>query len=140
MKRNNRGFTLIELMVVMIIIALLAGFVAPKFFKRVDESRRTAAKNQISAFESALDMFYIDTGRYPTTEEGLTALVKKPENAKNWKGPYLKKAIPKDPWGNDYVYKCPGQDGRDYDIISYGADGAEGGEGNNADITSWEQE
>ncbi len=140
MRRNNRGFTLVELMVVMIIIALLAGFVAPKIFKRVGQSRRTAAKNQISAFESALDMFYIDTGRYPTTEEGLQALVKKPENVKNWKGPYLKKGIPKDPWGNDYVYRCPGQDGRDYDIISYGADGAEGGEGNNADVTSWEQE
>jgi len=137
-RRRQKGFTLIELMVVVIIIGVLAAFVGPRIFRRVGESRATAAKNQMQAFENALDMFYIDTGRYPSTEEGLEALNVKPEELKNWKGPYLKKKVPKDPWGNDYVYRSPGEDGRDYDIICYGADGQEGGEGDNADVVSWE--
>ena len=137
-RRKESGFTLIELMVVVIIIGILAAFVAPKIFRRVGESRATAAKNQMASLEDALDMFYIDTGRYPSTEEGLSALNNKPEEINHWKGPYLKKKLPKDPWGNDYVYKSPGDEGRDYDIICYGADGKEGGEGDNADIVSWE--
>ena len=137
-RSRQRGFTLIELMVVVIIIGLLAAFVAPKIFHRVGESRIVAAKNQMAALEDALDMFYVDTGHYPSTEEGMAVLNTKPENINHWKGPYLKKKVPKDPWGNDYVYKSPGGDGRDYDIICYGADGQEGGEGDNADINSWE--
>ncbi len=137
-RKNEKGFTLIELLVVVIIIGVLAAFVGPKIIGRVGQSQVTAAKNQIGALESSLDMFFIDNGRYPTTEEGLEALNKKPDGAKKWRGPYLKKKLPKDPWGNDYVYRCPGNDGRDYEIISYGADGEEGGEGDNADIVSWE--
>jgi len=137
-RKNEKGFTLIELLVVVIIIGVLAAFVGPKIIGRVGQSQVTAAKNQIGALESSLDMFFIDNGRYPTTEEGLEALNTKPDGAKKWRGPYLKKKLPKDPWGNDYIYRCPGNDGRDYDIISYGADGEEGGEGDNADIVSWE--
>jgi len=137
-KRNDKGFTLIELLVVVIIIGVLAAFVGPKIIGRVGQSRVTAAKNQIGALESSLDMFYIDNGRYPTTEEGLEALNIKPDTAKKWRGPYLKKKLPKDPWNNDYIYLCPGRDGRDYEIVCHGADSEEGGEGDNADIVSWE--
>jgi len=137
-KGRQGGFTLIELMVVVIIIGLLAAFVAPKIFHRVGESRITAARNQMAALEDALDMFYVDTGRYPSSEQGMAVLNTKPEDINHWKGPYLKKRVPKDPWGNEYVYKSPGGEGRDYDIICYGADGQEGGEGDNADINSWE--
>jgi general secretion pathway protein G len=137
-RKKEKGFTLIELLVVVIIIGVLAAFVGPKIIGRVGQSQVTAAKNQIGALESSLDMFFIDNGRYPTTEEGLEALNTKPDGAKKWRGPYLKKKLPKDPWGNDYIYICPGREGRDYEIISYGADGEEGGEGDNADIVSWE--
>lgn len=137
-KKNEKGFTLIELLVVVIIIGVLAAFVGPKIIGRVVQSQVTAAANQIGAFGSSLDMFYIDNGRYPTTEEGLEALNTKPDSAKKWRGPYLKKKVPKDPWKNDYVYTCPGREDRDYEIICLGADGEEGGEGDNADIVSWE--
>lgn len=137
-KKNEKGFTLIELLVVVIIIGVLAAFVGPKIIGRVGQSQATAAKNQIGALEAALDMFFIDNGRYPSAEEGLEALNTKPDSAKKWRGPYLKKKLPKDPWGNDYIYTIPGREGRDYEIISYGADGEEGGEGDNADIVSWE--
>jgi len=134
--RREKGFTLIELLIVMIILGLLAALVAPKLFQKVGSSKQKAAKAQIALFESALDAFRLDVGRYPTTEEGLQALVKNPGLAK-WDGPYLPKGVPKDPWGNDYVYKCPGEHG-EYDLYSLGADGQEGGEGENADIVSWE--
>ncbi|MDD3553339.1 MAG: type II secretion system major pseudopilin GspG [Deltaproteobacteria bacterium] len=134
---REKGFTLIELLVVVIIIGLLASLVAPKFFGKLGASKQKTAKAQIELFGSALDSFRLDVGRYPTTEEGLNALREKPSSAEKWQGPYLPKAIPKDPWGRDYVYKCPGEHG-EYDIISYGLDGQPGGEGENADVNSWE--
>ncbi len=135
---RNGGFTLLELLIVMIIIGLLAALIGPKMIGRVGESRQTVAKQQIEGFSTALEMFKLDTTRYPTQEQGMEALVATPHGVENWKGPYLKKKfIPKDPWGNEYVYVYPGENG-DYDIISYGADGAEGGDGENADVVSWE--
>ena len=138
-KRNTRrSFTLIELMVVVVILGMLATIVTPLVLRRVEEARRTTAKVQIRNFQSALDMFKLDNLFYPTTEQGIEALVERPITGgtpDKWKQ-YLDK-IPKDPWGNDYVYICPGIDGRDYDIISFGQDGEEGGEENNADIHSW---
>jgi len=135
--KNGSGFTLIELMIVMVIIGLLAALVAPRMLNKVGKSKIKAAKAQIEMFSTALDSFKLDTGRYPTTEEGLKALVENP-GINGWDGPYLKKkVIPKDPWGHDYIYKSPG-DHDVYDIISYGADGQPGGTGENADIGSWE--
>ena len=125
---GEKGFTLIELLVVVIIIGLLASLVAPKFFGKLSQSRVRTAKAQIELFGAALDEFRLDNGRYPTTEEGLKALREKPEGLENWAGPYLPKAIPKDPWGHDYVYRSPGEHG-DYDLMSYGRDGQPGGEG-----------
>ena len=139
--KMRKGFTLIELMVVVVILGILAAIVVPRFLGREEQARRTAAKVQIKNFESALAMFKLDNGFYPTTEQWLSALVEKPIRGRvssNWKQ-YLPR-IPKDPWGNDYVYLCPGMDGRDYDIISFGQDGEEGGEDNNADIESWKLE
>jgi general secretion pathway protein G len=136
-RKNERGFTLIELLVVVIIIGLLASLVAPKFFGKLSMSKQKTAKAQIALIGSALDEFRLDNGRYPTTSEGLAALRVKPEGAKNWAGPYLPKAVPKDPWGNEYVYSSPGEHG-DYDLMSYGLDGEPGGEDENRDIVSWE--
>ncbi|MHC4183725.1 MAG: type II secretion system major pseudopilin GspG [Planctomycetota bacterium] len=137
-EKNNSGFTLIELLIVMVIIGLLAAFILPKFIGRVGESKQTAAKAQIELLSTALDVYKLDTGKYPTQDTGLEALINKSDEAKNWKGPYLKKEkIPKDPWGTEYVYKYPGEHG-DVDIISYGADGSEGGTDENKDIVSWE--
>jgi general secretion pathway protein G len=133
---QKEGFTLIELLMVMIIIGLLAAFVAPKFMGKVGKAKLQAAQAQIELFGAALDAFRLDVGRYPTTDEGLAALRIKPDQAERWDGPYLKKNIPSDPWKHDYSYKCPGDHG-DYDIISYGADGKEGGEGEDHDIVSW---
>ena len=135
---NSRsGFTLIELLVVVIILGMLAALVAPKFFGKLGTSKQKTAKAQIHLFETALDEFRLDNGRYPTTEEGLEALRKKPEGLPNWAGPYLPKPIPKDPWGRPYVYKSPGEHG-EYDLYSLGRDGQEGGEGEDKDIVSWE--
>jgi general secretion pathway protein G len=135
-KRRDRGFTLIEIMVVVIIIGLLAALVGPRLFGKVSTAKLKATKAQIELFGTALDTFRLDTGRYPTTEEGLKALREKPSGVENWQGPYLPKEIPVDPWNKPYVYRSPGQQG-DYDLISYGLDGAEGGEGENQDIVSW---
>lgn len=136
-KRSEKGFTLIELLVVIIILGLLSALVAPKFFGKVDKAKQKTTKTQIELFGSALDEFRLDVGRYPTTEEGLNALREKPGNVTNWEGPYLPKAIPLDPWGFPYQYKSPGEHGA-YDLFSYGADGAIGGEGNDKDIVNWE--
>ena len=135
-QKDSRGFTLIELMVVVVILGLLAAFVAPKFFGKLSTAKVKAAKVQIEMFGTALDGFRLDVGRYPTTEEGLKALREKPSGVDKWEGPYLPKEIPLDPWGNAYVYRSPSEYG-DYDIVSYGLDKAEGGEGENQDVVSW---
>ena len=142
---NQKGFTLIEIMVVVIILGLLAGIVLPKILGREEEAKVSAAKVQIKSMESALDGFKLDNGFYPTTDQGLSALIKKPEVGRisdKWKeGGYLKPArIPKDPWGKDFLYFAPGNEGREYEIVSYGPDNEQGGEGKNADIESWKIE
>jgi general secretion pathway protein G len=138
MKTNtkDRGITLIELLVVMVIIAMFATLVGQRLFKSVERGRQTAAKSQIAELESTLDVFRLDVGRYPTSEEGLQALNTRPGNLEKWDGPYLRKALPLDPWGHPYLYRFPGQHG-DYDLLSLGADGQEGGEGEATDIVSW---
>ena len=136
--RREAGFTLIELLVVIIIIGLLAALVGPKLFGRVGKGKQAATQAQIELFGAALDNFRLDVGRYPTSDEGLMALLVNPGAIPNWEGSYLKKQeIPLDPWGHPYVYKCPGDHG-DYDIISYGGDGVAGGDGENQDIVSWQ--
>ena len=134
---RHRGFTLLELLVVMVIIGLLVGYVAPMYFKQVGKSEVKTARAQIESFGKALDQYRLDTGHYPTTEQGLAALVTKPADETRWDGPYLKKGVPPDPWGNAYTYKRPGTKG-EYDIVSMGKDGAPGGTGEDADIGSWE--
>lgn len=135
-KRKDRGITLIELLVVMVIIAMFATLVGQRLFRNVARARQTTAKAQISEFESVLDTFRLDVGRYPTTEEGLSSLRTRPGNLERWDGPYLRKDVPLDPWGHPYVYRFPGQHG-DFDLLSLGADAQEGGEGENTDIVSW---
>lgn len=131
-----RGFTLLELLVVLVIIGLLAGYVGPQFFKQIGKSESKTAAAQIDALAKALDQFRLDTGHYPSTEQGLAALFQKPSDEARWWGPYLKKAAPKDPWGREYQYKSPGDHG-DFDLSTLGKDGAEGGSGEDADVTSW---
>ena len=133
--KREKGFTLLELLVVVVIIGLLAGFVAPRYFGQVGKSEVAVAKAQIDALEKALDQYRLDTGRYPSTELGLKALVDKPAAEPKWNGPYLKKAAPPDPWGKEYVYKAPGQK-FDFDLATYGRDGQPGGAGEDADITN----
>jgi general secretion pathway protein G len=135
-KRRDRGFTLIEMLIVMVILGLLAALVGPRMFGKVGKSRQKAAKAQISLFETALDTYKLDTGKYPSTSEGLQALRVKPEGVERWDGPYLPKDIPKDPWGHLYDYRSPGEHG-DYDILSYGADGTSGGQDEDEDIVNW---
>lgn len=133
---SQSGFTLLELLVVMVIIGLLAGYVGPKYFSQVGKSEIKTAKAQIDALDKALDQYRLDNGRYPSTEQGLAALVAKPANAPRWEGPYLKKALPSDPWGNPYVYKQPGSHG-EFDLMSYGKDGQPGGTDQDADLGNW---
>lgn len=132
-----RGFTLLELLVVMVIIGLLAGFVAPRYFAQVGKSRVKAARAQIDALDKAIESFRLDVGRLPTTEEGLNALNVAPQGVTNWGGPYLKKDVPVDPWGHPYVYVQPGTHQNDFDLLSYGRDGQAGGTGEDADITNY---
>jgi len=133
---RTRGFTLLELLVVIVIIGLLAGLVAPRFFDQVSKSNTKIARAQIDSLEKALDQYRLDVGAYPTTEQGLAALNAKPQSLEKWAGPYLKKAVPPDPWGNRYLYKSPGDHG-DYDLSSLGSDGQPGGSGEAGDVTSW---
>ena len=133
---KTRGFTLLELLVVMVIIGLLAGFVGPKFFAQIGKSQTKIARAQIDALEKALDQYRIDVGRYPPTDQGLAALVERPGGETKWAGPYLKKGIPLDPWSNAYIYKSPGDHG-EHDIVSYGKDGQPGGSGESEDIANW---
>ncbi len=134
---NEQGFTLMELLIVMVILGLLAALVAPKFAGQAGKAELKAAKEQISLFETALDIYRLEVRKYPTTDQGLQALRFKPDDVKNWKGPYIKK-IPVDPWGNEYQYKKPGNHNKDYDLFSYGADGQEGGEeAEDKDVTNW---
>jgi len=138
--RVARGFTLIELLIVMVILGLLASLVGPRLFGQLGASKIKAARTQIEMVGAALDTYRLDMSRYPSTEEGLAVLSEKPEDpvkTPNWRGPYLKKRVDKDPWGNSYVYKAPGEKA-DYELSSLGADGQEGGSGDDTDIHSWE--
>jgi general secretion pathway protein G len=144
MGKDDKGFTLIELMVVIVILGILAGLIVPRIMSRPDEARQAKARIQIESLETTLKLYKLDNGNYPTTEQGLQALVEPPdvgEPAKRWReGGYLEKGkVPKDPWNNDYIYLSPGAKG-DYDIISYGADGEPGGDGKDRDITNWDIE
>ena len=137
-KTKQTGFTLLELLVVIVIIGLLAAFVAPKYFSQIGRSQTQVARAQINAFDKALDQYRLDTGHYPSTDQGLVALFTQPSNEGAWHGPYLKKGVPPDPWNNAYIYKQPASDpSRDFDIISYGKDGVAGGVDDNADVTNW---
>ena len=139
-KRRQAGVTLIEMLVVVTIIALFAALVAPRMLRRSDTARITAARAQINSFMTALGAYKLDTGLFPTTEQGLQALRVKPQGVNQWEGPYLPQEIPVDPWTRPYVYKYPGEHGDEPDIISYGADGQPGGEGINGDILSWKSQ
>ncbi len=130
------GFTLIELLVVLVILGLLAGLVGPKVMKYLDKAHTDTARLQVEDLSATLDLYRLEVGRYPSSSEGLQALVEAPAGANRWNGPYLKKDVPKDPWGNDYQYRFPGQHGA-FDLYSLGADSAPGGDGENQDIESW---
>ena len=136
LKIKNQGFTLLELLVVLVIIGLLASIVGPMYFKEIGKSENKTAKAQIDALGKALDQYRIDTGRYPSSEQGLSALYKKPGNEPKWSGPYLKKNIPNDPWDKPYIFKSPGEHG-DYDLSTLGKDGQLGGEKESEDVISW---
>ena len=135
-RQRHHGFTLLELLVVMVIIGLLAAYVGPKYFSQVGKSEVKTARAQIVGFEKALEQYRVDVGTYPTTEQGLAALVTRPANVAKWDGPYLAKAVPLDPWGHAYIYKAPGDHG-DIDLLSLGKDGQPGGDGLDADIANW---
>ncbi len=134
--KDKKGFTLVELLVVMVIIGLLAALVAPRLFPKLGKGKTAAAKAQIELLGQALDQYRLDTGYYPSTEQGLNALLSNP-GVEKWEGPYLKKGVPLDPWGKPYMYQQPGTHG-EYDLFSYGRDGKPGGEGEDQDAASWE--
>jgi general secretion pathway protein G len=133
---GDGGFTLLELLVVMVIIGLLAAYVAPRYFAQIGKSETRSAQAQVASLSNALDAYRLDLGQYPTTEQGLAALVTRPANGTHWNGPYLQKAVPLDPWGRPYLYKSPGNHG-DYDLSTLGKDGQPGGTGDAADVVSW---
>jgi general secretion pathway protein G len=135
--KRPRGFTLTELLIVLVIVGLLAALVGPVLYQRINPAKQAVARTQIENFMTALDAYFLDVGKFPTPQQGLAALRTRQEGEAKWNGPYLKKELPGDPWGNAYVYRSPGRNGG-YEITSYGADGKEGGEGDNADINSWE--
>lgn len=135
--KSMKGFTLLELLVVLVILGLLVGYVAPRYFGQIGKSEAKAARAQLDALEKALDTYRLDVGHYPSTEQGLAALQAAPGSESKWQGPYLKKAVPNDPWGRAYVYKAPGDHG-EYDLLSFGKDGKQGGTGEDADITNWQ--
>ena len=139
-RSGQAGITLIEMLVVMTIIALFVALVGPAMFKKSDAARVTAARAQIHNFQTALGAYKLDTGLFPSTEQGLQALRAKPADVNQWAGPYMPQDIPKDPWGNDYGYKYPGEHGDEPDIVSYGHDGKPEGEGLDADIVSWKNQ
>lgn len=132
-----RGFTLLELLVVLVVLGLLAGIVAPRYFNQLGKSEAKVARAQIEGLVKALDIYRLENGRYPSTDQGLTALVVPPGDEPRWDGPYLQKGVPLDPWGREYVYRSPGEHG-DYDLLSLGKDGLPGGTGDNAEIVSWQ--
>ncbi|PFH08593.1 general secretion pathway protein G [Collimonas sp. PA-H2] len=134
--QRRAGFTLLELLVVIVIIGLLAGMVAPRYFDQIGKSNTKIARAQIVSLEKALDQYRLDMGHYPSTDEGLDSLFVKPNNEEKWQGPYLKKAVPMDPWGRPYIYKSPGDHG-ELDLSTLGADGQPGGSGENADVGNW---
>ncbi len=136
MKKQNKGFTLLELLVVMVIIGLLASYVGPRYFSQIGKSEIKAARAQIDAIQKALEQYRMDTGRYPSNEQGLAALNVAPPNEPRWNGPYLAKKLPSDPWDKPYQYRIPGRNG-DFDLYSFGKDGRDGGEGEAADIGNW---
>jgi len=136
-RAKSRGFTLLELLVVLVVLGLLAGLVAPKYFSQLGKSEVKATRAQVEGLAKALDLYRLDTGHYPSTEQGLASLVTRPGSEPKWGGPYLQKSVPLDPWGRAYAYTAPGEHG-DYDLFSLGKDGQPGGEGENADIVSWQ--
>lgn len=137
-KRHNKGFTLVELLVVLAILTLLAGLVGPQVLKQLGGAKSKTARIQISDLEQGLETYKLDVGRFPSTDQGLEALVQQPTGVRGWNGPYLRGSkVPQDPWEQDYNYRQPGQHG-DYDLFSYGLDGAPGGDGENADISNWD--
>ena len=136
-KRNSRaGFTLLELLVVLVIIGLLAAYVGPKYFQQIGKSETKVARAQLDGLQKALDQYRIDTGHFPNSQQGLAALNTAPSGEPQWQGPYLSKQVPKDPWGRDYLYRSPGEHG-EYDLWTFGKDGREGGTGDEQDVTNW---
>jgi general secretion pathway protein G len=135
-RRADRGFTLLELLVVILIIGLLTGIVGPRFLNQINRSEITAARAQIDSFDKALQAYRIDTGRFPASGQGLKALVSQPGDEPRWRGPYLNGEVPLDPWGSEYQYRVPGQGGKPYQLLSYGKDRSAGGSGDDADVSN----